>query len=86
MDGTDALNACTVVNTWPYEELKRILYEYGEERYAPQIASNAFKGVTASAFYPSNSQGWNRKTAGQYGGTLTFTEARVQPEGELEFL
>ena len=43
MDGTDALNACTVVNTWPYEELKRILYEYGEERYAPQIASNICK-------------------------------------------
>ncbi len=39
MDSSDALNAATVVNTWPYEELKRILYEYGEERYAPQIAS-----------------------------------------------
>ena len=39
MDSTDSLNAATVVNTWPYEELKRILYDYGEERYAPQIAS-----------------------------------------------
>lgn len=39
MDSTDSLNAHTVVNTWPYEELKRILYEYGEERFAPQIAS-----------------------------------------------
>ena len=39
MDNTDALTAATVVNTWPYEELKRILYDYGEERYAPQIAS-----------------------------------------------
>lgn len=39
MDSGDALNAATVVNSWPYEELKRILYEYGEERYAPQIAS-----------------------------------------------
>ncbi len=28
-----------VVNSWSYEELKRILYDYGEERYAPQIAS-----------------------------------------------
>ena len=27
-----------MVNTWPQEELKRILYEYGEERYAPRIA------------------------------------------------
>lgn len=39
MDSSDVLDANTVVNTWPYEELKRILYEYGEERYAPQIAS-----------------------------------------------
>ena len=39
MDSSDSLNAHTVVNTWPYEELKRILYEYGEERFAPQIAS-----------------------------------------------
>ncbi len=39
MNGEDSLTAYDVVNTWPYEELRRILYEYGEERYAPQIAS-----------------------------------------------
>ena len=39
MNSEDSLTAHTVVNTWPYEELKRILYEYGEERYAPQIAA-----------------------------------------------
>ena len=39
MNNEDTLTADTVVNTWPYEELKRILYDYGEERYAPQIAS-----------------------------------------------
>ena len=39
MNNEDVLTACTVVNTWPQEELKRILYTYGEERYAPQIAS-----------------------------------------------
>lgn len=39
MNGKDALSAKDVVNTWPYEELRRILYDYGEERYAPQIAS-----------------------------------------------
>ena len=40
MNNEDALTAHTVVNTWPQEELKRILYTYGEERYAPQIAAN----------------------------------------------
>ena len=39
MNGEDALDAGIVVNTWPQEELRRILYVYGEERYAPQIAS-----------------------------------------------
>ena len=39
MNGQDSLTAADVVNTWSYEELKRILYTYGEERYAPQIAS-----------------------------------------------
>ncbi len=39
MNNEDALTAHTVVNTWSQEELKRILYDYGEERYAPQIAA-----------------------------------------------
>ena len=38
MNSGDSLSAWEVVNTWPQEELKRILYEYGEERYAPRIA------------------------------------------------
>lgn len=39
MNAGDLLSARDVVNTWPQEELRRILYVYGEERYAPQIAS-----------------------------------------------
>ena len=39
MNSQDSLSAYEVVNTWPQEELKRILYNYGEERYAPQIAA-----------------------------------------------
>jgi len=39
MNAQDSLDAWTVVNTWSQEELKRILYTYGEERYAPQIAA-----------------------------------------------
>ena len=38
MDKTAALTAYEVVNAWSYEELRRILFEYGEERYAPAIA------------------------------------------------
>ena len=39
MNAGDPLSARDVVNTWSQEELRRILYVYGEERYAPQIAS-----------------------------------------------
>ena len=38
MDRGDTLTAYQVVNEWSYEELKRILFDYGEERYAPLIA------------------------------------------------
>ena len=39
MDREQSLTAYEIVNNWPREELKSILYEYGEERYAPQIAA-----------------------------------------------
>ena len=39
MDKRDTLTARTVVNGWPQEELRRIFYQYGEERYAPAIAA-----------------------------------------------
>lgn len=38
MDESQALTAQVIVNQWPVEELKRILWEYGEERYAGPIA------------------------------------------------
>ena len=39
MDRSAGLTARDVVNAWPEEELRRILYTYGEERYAPRIAA-----------------------------------------------
>ena len=38
MDLDAPLTAYEVVNSWSYEELRRILFDYGEERYAPAIA------------------------------------------------
>ena len=37
MDSTAALSAWDVVNTWSEERLNRILWDYGEERYARRI-------------------------------------------------
>ena len=39
MDRSGGLTAADVVNTWPQEELRRILLQYGEERYAGLIAA-----------------------------------------------
>ena len=38
MDDSAHLTARGVVNEWSENELRRILYDYGEERYAPAIA------------------------------------------------
>lgn len=39
MDTSERMSAWNVVNEWPEEKLKRILFEFGEERYAPRIAA-----------------------------------------------
>lgn len=39
MDRSQALTAGDVVNRWSEEELTRILFDYGEERYARRIAA-----------------------------------------------
>ena len=39
MNSEDSMSAYDVVNSWSYEELRRILFDYGEERYAPKIAA-----------------------------------------------
>ena len=43
MDRSSSLSAKEIVNTYPEEELTRILREYGEERCAARIASNIVK-------------------------------------------
>ncbi len=39
MDQGQALTAYEILNEWSREEIRRILFEYGEERYAPLIAA-----------------------------------------------
>lgn len=39
MDRSAPLTARTVVNTWSESELKRIFYEYGEEKFSAKIAA-----------------------------------------------
>ncbi len=46
--GEASLSAYDVVNTYSEAELRRILYEYGEERFAPRIAAKIIKAREAS--------------------------------------
>ena len=39
MDASESLSAWEVVNTWSPEQLSRILWDYGEERYARRISA-----------------------------------------------
>lgn len=39
MDRSEELDAAKVVNTWEQLALRQILWDFGEERYAPQIAA-----------------------------------------------
>ena len=42
MDKSQQLNAKIVVNTYPEEELARIIYEYGEEKFSRNIAKKIY--------------------------------------------
>ena len=48
MDRTAYLTARHVVNQWSYEELRRILFDFGEERYAPAIAKGICRAREAA--------------------------------------
>ena len=94
MDRTAALDAHQVVNRWPYEELRRILYEYGEERYAPAIAKGICRAretapiettlqlvdVIKSAMPP---QALREK---QHPAKRSFQAIRIAGNGELDAL
>lgn len=43
MDQSASLSAYDIVNFWSEDEIKRILWNYGEERYAPRIAQKIIK-------------------------------------------
>ena len=53
MDQDAPLTAYEVVNSWSYEELRRILFEYGEERYAPVIAKHIVRARETKPVEPT---------------------------------
>ena len=94
MDTDAPLSAWHIVNEWPEDELRRILYEYGEERYAPAIARGI---VRARATRPVEttaelvdiiraampSRALREK---QHPAKRTFQAVRIAVNGELDAL
>ncbi len=91
MDTSQTLTADEIVNSWEYRKLVRILYDYGEERYAPQIArgiiaARPLQGTTALAEAIVESMPAKGRREAQHPARRTFQALRIAVNGELEAL
>lgn len=91
MDRRNDLDAYTVVNTYTAEQLKKIIYDFGEERFAPKIASAIVKqrekapiettgqlvDIIKSAIPAAAREG------GHHPAKRTFQAIRIEVNGEL---
>jgi len=80
------LTAAEIVNQWPEEEISRILWEYGEERYARRIAraicqDRPFAGTTELAEMVARVVGGRRERI--HPATRTFQALRIAVNDEL---
>ena len=92
MDRRGELDAYTVVNGYTCEQLKKVIWEYGEERFAPKIASAIVRrrekepikstgelvDVIKSAIPASAREG------GHHPAKRTFQAIRIEVNGELD--
>lgn len=100
MDPTTGIDAAGVLNTYPVEELIRVLRTYGEERHAPAIArgvvaartraplrtsSDLVEVVTAAYPRPRHGRDGRRESTG-HPAKKTFQALRIEVNGELAAL
>lgn len=92
MNRTDALTAYEVVNTYSAERLKQIIYDYGEERFAPRIASSIEearreKPIETTAELSDiikSAIPQKAKAVGHHPAKRTFQAIRIEVNGELD--
>jgi 16S rRNA (cytosine1402-N4)-methyltransferase len=77
-----------IVNTWPEVELSRIIFEYGEERYARRVARSIcaqrpLRSTTELARVVASAVGHRERINP---ATRTFQALRIAVNGELESL
>lgn len=92
MDDRNPLTAAEILNTYPEDELRRILYEYGEEKFASRIARNI---VEAREKHPLETTGElveivkrsipaKAREGGHHPAKRTFQAIRIAVNGELD--
>ena len=94
MDKRKSLDAYTVVNTYSEQELKRILFEYGEERFSPQIASaivrerqkNPIESTAERANIIKYAMPPAAREGGHHPAKRSFQAIRIEVNSELDVI
>ncbi len=92
MNKTDTLTAYDVVNTYSKDRLKQIIYDYGEERYAPRIAAfieeaRRNKPIETTAELSNiikSAIPQKARMDGPHPAKRTFQAIRIEVNGELD--
>ena len=91
MDNTKPFSAYNVVNEYSADELKKIIYDYGEERFAPRIASAIVARRQSSPIETTgelveiikNAMPAAALSGGHHPAKRTFQAIRIEVNGEL---
>ncbi len=94
MDKRAKLSAYDVVNTYDFERLKKILYEYGEERYSASIASaivrkrenSPIKSTLELADIIKYAIPPKAREGGHHPAKRSFQAIRIEVNGELDVI
>ena len=81
MDTQKPLTARTVVNEYSEDRIRRILFEYGEERFSSRIASNIIRAREQARSIPASS-----RDGGHHPAKRSFQALRIEVNSELDVI
>ena len=94
MDRTQSFTAYELVNTYDENELKRVLYNWGEEKFAPQIAREIVKRRSVKPIERTSelveiikdAMPAKAKVGGHHPAKRSFQAIRIEVNKELEII